>query len=119
VIGRSFAYDLRFPGQIYMAETGLNYNWSRDYDPLTGRYVESDPMGLIAGVNTYAYGLDNPLSYTDPRGLNAAAGVAVVDGVVVTGIAIAICMSVPSCRDAAANAWNACRFHSMPGQDST
>jgi RHS repeat-associated protein len=38
-----------------MAETELNYNWNRDYDPLTGKYIESDPIGLGSGVNTYAY----------------------------------------------------------------
>ena len=38
-----------------MAETGLNYNYFRDYDRIVGRYLESDPVGLIAGVNTYAY----------------------------------------------------------------
>jgi hypothetical protein len=53
-----------------MAETGLNQNWNRDYDPMGGgRYVESDPIGLRAGNNTYAYGGDNPVSRIDPRGL--------------------------------------------------
>jgi RHS repeat-associated protein len=68
--GRSFAYNLRFPGQYYQAETGLNYNWNRDYDPLGGgRYIESDPIGLRAGVNTYSYGSANPLTDIDPMGL--------------------------------------------------
>ena len=39
-------YNLRFPGQYYDAETGLNQNWNRDYDPVVGRYVEADPIGL-------------------------------------------------------------------------
>jgi len=42
---------LRFPGQYYDAETGLNQNWNRDYDPLTGKYVESDPIGLQGRIN--------------------------------------------------------------------
>ena len=49
------AYNLRFPGQYYMAETGLNQNTYRDYDPMIGRYVESDLIGLHGGLNTYAY----------------------------------------------------------------
>jgi RHS repeat-associated protein len=57
-----------------MAETGLNYNYMRDFDPTTGRYVESDPVGLRAGVNTYAFALANPLSVTDPSGLSSVTG---------------------------------------------
>jgi RHS repeat-associated protein len=67
---RSFIYNLRFPGQYYQTETGLNYNYFRDYDPQTGRYVESDPIGLKAGVNTYAYAAADPLTYFDPLGLD-------------------------------------------------
>ena len=64
-----FAYNLRFPGQYYMAETGLSQNLNRDYDPLTGKYVESDPIGLRGGRNTYIYGLSNPETNTDATGL--------------------------------------------------
>lgn len=64
-----FAFDLRFPGQIYSTETGLHYNYFRDYDPSTGRYVQSDPIGLHGGPNTYAYVSSKPLSKIDPRGL--------------------------------------------------
>jgi len=61
--------NLRFPGQYYDSETGNHYNYFRDYNPLTGRYVQSDPIGLEGGVNTYGYANINPLKYIDPNGL--------------------------------------------------
>jgi trimeric autotransporter adhesin len=66
----NFTFNLRFPGQYYDAETGLHYNYFRDYDPKTGRYVESDPIGLLGGVNTYAYVDGNPQTSIDFFGLD-------------------------------------------------
>lgn len=65
----TFVFNLRYPGQYFDSETGTFQNYFRDYDPQVGRYVESDPIGLQAGVNTYTYVSDNPLSRTDPSGL--------------------------------------------------
>jgi len=62
-------FNLRFPGQYFDAETGLNYNYFRDYEPSTGRYVESDPIGLNAGLTTYAYVRLQPGRYKDKYGL--------------------------------------------------
>jgi RHS repeat-associated protein len=59
---------LRFPGQQYDAATGLHYNYFRDYEPGTGRYVESDPIGLFGGKATYAYVGAGPLRRIDPSG---------------------------------------------------
>ena len=69
--GKPFTLDLRFPGQRYDSATGLYQNDQRDYDPKTGRYLQSDPIGLEGGINTYSYSANNPFSLIDPNGLNA------------------------------------------------
>jgi len=63
--------NLRFPGQYFDQETNLHYNMFRYYSPDVGRYVTSDPIGLVGGLNTYSYALQNPTRFTDPKGLYA------------------------------------------------
>ncbi|EPG2858700.1 TPA: RHS domain-containing protein, partial [Escherichia coli] len=60
---------IRLPGQQYDEESGLYYNRHRYYDPLKGRYITQDPIGLKGGWNFYQYPL-NPISEIDPQGLN-------------------------------------------------
>jgi RHS repeat-associated protein len=67
--GQMYSLPLRFPGQYYDVETGLHYNNFRDYDTSTGRYIESDPVGLIGGASTYTYALASPLRFRDAMGL--------------------------------------------------
>ena len=61
--------NLRFPGQYFDAETGLHYNWNRYYNPKTGRYITADPIGLVGGMNVYAYTGGNPVNAVDLEGL--------------------------------------------------
>jgi RHS repeat-associated protein len=108
--------DLRFPGQLYDPETGLHYNYFRDYDPSTGRYMESDPIGLEGGINTYAYVEGNPVTHLDPYGLESllggggiganpenatpgeiAAATAVTLSPLIGGAAAGICLRTPAC----------------------
>jgi RHS repeat-associated protein len=68
----SIDQNLRLPGQYFDVETESHYNYFRDYDPVIGRYIQSDPAGLAAGPNGYAYADGNPLNRVDPFGLDSA-----------------------------------------------
>jgi len=71
--GVTTTINLRFAGQYFDSETNLHYNYFRYYNPSTGRYITSDPIGLSGGLNTFGYVRGNPLRFTDPQGKNAGA----------------------------------------------
>jgi RHS repeat-associated protein len=72
--GGSITNNLRFPGQYFDQESGLNYNGNRYYDPSVGRYTRPDPVGLTGGMNRYGYVQNDPVNFIDPRGLQAGFG---------------------------------------------
>jgi RHS repeat-associated protein len=69
IIISTITNNLRLPGQYYDAETGLFYNYFRDYNPAIGGYIEADPIGLFGGINPYRYVNNSPILRMDPRGL--------------------------------------------------
>jgi len=74
--------NFRLPGQYFDHETGLHYNYSRDYHPEIGRYVEPDPLGLRGGINMYAYCMNDPVNMTDPSGQF------IITGIIIARVAI-------------------------------
>jgi RHS repeat-associated protein len=98
----TFTYNLALPGQYYDAESGLMHNGYRDcYDPQTGRYCQSDPIGLAGGsLSTYTYVGNDPLSAVDPTGTQAAVAAPVIVG----GLLVVGCELSPSCAQALSNA---------------
>ncbi|MCS3745651.1 RHS repeat-associated protein [Xanthomonas arboricola] len=67
--GAALVLDMRFPGQRYDAASGLNQNYFRDYEAATGRYGQSDPIGLRGGISTFGYALQTPFVHMDFYGL--------------------------------------------------
>lgn len=86
VSSAGFTLNLRFAGQYFDAESGMIYNFHRSYDPSVGRYLQSDTLGLEGGLSTFAYALNRPLQFHDPRGTDVgdvydsldAAGIAAI-----------------------------------------
>ncbi len=97
----TFVYNFRFPGQYYDAETGKNYNYFWDYDPTVGRYIESDPIGLGGGINTYAYAFNQPTNWIDLLGLYATV---TINGNTIT-VNVPISINGKYATSALASAW--------------
>lgn len=76
----SFTLNLRFPGQYFDIESGRNYNLHRNYDQSIGRFTESDPLGLAAGMSTYGYVSGNPKLWIDFLGLEQRLGFQTLKG---------------------------------------
>ncbi|AZR28985.1 RHS repeat protein [Xanthomonas vasicola pv. arecae] len=72
--GAALVLDMRFPGQRFDAASGLNQNYFRDYDAATGRYGQSDLIGLKGGTSTYSYVAANPINSLDRNGLLGTPG---------------------------------------------
>jgi RHS repeat-associated protein len=66
--------NLRFPGQYFDAETGLHYNYLRDYNPTVGRYIEPDLIGITGDINLYLYAKADSIRFSDPFGLDPSGG---------------------------------------------
>jgi len=87
----------------------LYQNYFRDFDPATGRYVESDPIGLNGGINTYAYSLENPVGNVDPTGQPAfliIPGICAAGGceAIAAALGLRVYLSTPSGQKAAKDA---------------
>ena len=76
--------NIRFPGHLFDSSLGLHHNRFRNYDPVLGRYLQIDPIGVVGGVNTYTYCPD-PLSEVDFDGLSTCDGAGDGNGVTPNG----------------------------------
>ncbi|WP_284415869.1 RHS repeat-associated core domain-containing protein, partial [Acidovorax sp. SUPP3334] len=68
--GPSIDQPFRFQGQQFDEETGLHYNRFRYYDPIIGRFISQDPIGLMGGGHLFEYAA-NPINWSDPLGLSS------------------------------------------------
>jgi RHS repeat-associated protein len=50
--------------------SGQMYMRNRYYDPATGQFTQTDPIGLAGGLNAYGFAAGDPVSYSDPYGLD-------------------------------------------------
>lgn len=68
---RSTAKRYRYTGMERDEETGLEYHSARYYLSWLGRWLSADPIGVVGGLNLYAYCSGNPISHSDSSGYNS------------------------------------------------
>lgn len=68
-LNESLHQPISFPGQFFDAESNLNYNRHRYYNTKAGNYISQDPIGFSGGIHWASYAKNNPISFTDPKGL--------------------------------------------------
>ena len=92
-------FNFRCPGKYFDSETWLHYNYFRDYDPAIGRYVQSDPLGIDAELNTYSYVRGGPLSLQDDFGLAPCCDFSIPSGPIGDLALTCFAESTPRCKD--------------------
>ena len=93
----SASNNLRFPGQYFLIESGLHYNWYRHYDPTLGRYTQTDPLGFVDGPAIYPYARSAPGMYADPDGQFLAPLVPIIIGI---GVGITVDYIISKAKEA-------------------
>jgi RHS repeat-associated protein len=112
IASSAVTYNQGFPGQYRDVESGLLYNSARYYEPLIGRYVQKDPVGIEGGLNLYAYAAGNPVSYADPSGL------CIEDACIGEGLAVAaLVRGIIYYGSAALAAWGASQVYNSGSDD--
>ena len=114
--GQATTINLRFPGQYYDRESGLNYNVQRYYDPRLGRYMSPDPIGVNGGKNLYAYVNSNPLSWIDTTG-NIAIAPVLTWGVPIVAGAVWAALN-PGARQSLSQAWDTLATWAKPPENA-